>query len=175
MKRLKTKTWPVAGVGALFLLAAIAAIMGYQRADPLISNGMGVYADPTGNYMVYSIQVVNASKTDIDIQSVTVNGGQTPDYVQLGIAYNSNSLIQYAEDKTDPSIKMIDLHDASIEPQLSPAKVQAIIFNKEKAKKPTPIHYGIVVRHLKEPLREVTIRYTYLGFTKVKRITHWFD
>lgn len=67
--------------GALAVMVVIAAIIWYHRADPLIDNGLTVYTDPVGNYKVYTIEVVNRSESDIDIQSVTVNGEKMPNRV----------------------------------------------------------------------------------------------
>lgn len=37
------------------------------------------------------------------------------------------------------------------------------------------MQYGLRIRYEKQPIRSVTIRYKYLGFTKVKTITRWFN
>ncbi|HZG84102.1 hypothetical protein [Paenibacillus sp.] len=161
-------------VGALMILLVTATIIWYLRSDPLISNGLTIYTDPNGN-KVYSIQVVNRSKSDIKLQSVKVNGAAIPDHVQLGITFNSSRLVQFLGAETDPNTKVMDLNAASIRPQLSATDMQTIFAGKMNSKKLTPIHYGVIVRYDKEPIQEVTIRYSYLGFTKVKRITHWFD
>ena len=175
MKRFKNISWLVPMVGAFLILAMIAAVIWYQRSDPLISNGLTVYTDPDGNFKVYTIQVANRSKSDIDIQSVTVNGEKMPDLVQLGITYDSSHLVQFLGEQTDPATKLMDLHDASIQPQLSAEEIQTILVSKANSKKRTPIYYGVVVRYDKESLQDMTIRYTYLGFTKVKRIIKGFD
>jgi hypothetical protein len=158
-------------VGAFLILAVIAAVIWYQRSDPLIYSGLTGYTDPDGNFKVYTIQVVNRSNSDIDIQSVTVNGETMPDLVQLGITYDSHHLVQFLGEQTDPATKLMDLHDASIQPQLSAEEIQTILVSIANSKKRTPIHYGVVVRYDKESLQDMTIRYTYLGFNKVKRIT----
>lgn len=175
MKRLTDISRLIPIVGALFILVMIAAIIWYQRADPLLDNGLTVYTDPVGNYKVYTIEVVNRSESIIDIQSVTVNGKKMPDHVQLGITYDSGHLVQFLGDQTDPATKLMDLDDASIQPQLSKQEIRTVLASKVNSNKSTPIHYGIVVRYDEEPLQEVTIRYTYLGLTKEKRVTKWFD
>ncbi|MDQ6420403.1 hypothetical protein RB620_13240 [Paenibacillus sp. LHD-117] len=140
MKRLRDIPWLVPIVGALFIFTVIAAIIWYQRSDPFIDNGLTVYTDPVDNYKVYTIEVFNKSKSDIDIQSVTVNGEKIPDYIQLGISY-SGRLVQFFGDQTDPATKLMDLQDASIQPQLSAQEIQAILSGKVNLKKPTPIYY----------------------------------
>lgn len=37
------------------------------------------------------------------------------------------------------------------------------------------MQYGLRIRYEKQPIQSVTIRYKYLGFTKVKTITRWFN
>ncbi|MDQ0875882.1 hypothetical protein QFZ77_004541 [Paenibacillus sp. V4I3] len=175
MKRLTGISRLVAMIGALTVMVVIAVIIWYHRADPLNDNGLTVYTDPVGNFKVYTIEVVNRSESDIDIQSVTVNSEKMPNRVQLGITYNSGRLVQFLGDQTDPATKLMDLHDASIQSQLSDQEIRTILASKVNSNKQTPIHYGVVVRYDEEPLQEVTIRYTYLGFTKVKRVTKWFD
>lgn len=163
-------------ISALFLLGVMAAFAWYQRTDPLVDNGLTIYTDPVDKYKVFTIEVVNRGRTAIDIESVTVNGKRKPDLAQLGITYDSGHLVQYMGDQTDPATKFMNLHDASIFPQLSDEKIQALLASKPNSNKPTPVHYGIIVRYDQEPLQDVTIRYTYLGFTKVKRVTKWsFD
>jgi hypothetical protein len=94
-----------------------------------------------------------------------------PALVQLGITYDSHHLVQFLGEQSDPATKLMDLLDSSIQPQLSAEEIQTILVSKANSKKRTPIHYGVVVRYDKESLQDMTIRYTYLGFTKVKRIT----
>ena len=161
-------------VGALLILGVTAASICYLRSDPLISNGLSVFTDPNGN-KVYTIEIINRSSSDIKLQSVTVNGAATPDFVRLGIAFDTGRMVQYMGAETDPNTKLMDLSAAVIQPRLSAGEMQSILAGKLNTKEPTPIHYGIVVRYDKAPIREVTIRYRYLGFTKVKRITEWFD
>lgn len=175
LKRIRGIPLAVTLVVAFIFLAIIVVIMWYLQADPLIDNGLSEYTAPDGNMKAYTIELVNNGSSDIDIQSVTVNGGNIPDLVQLGITYNSGHLVQYWGEQTDPATKIMDLHEASIHPKLSPEEIQNVFANLETSKTQTPIHYGVVVRYDKEPIQEVTIRYTYLRFTKEKRITKWFD
>src|SRR5690606_9844443 len=108
--------------------------------------GLTTYTDNVGNYKVYTIMLKNNSSTDIDIQSVTVNGNMKPDLVQLGITYNSLHLVQYSGEQTSPATKFMDLHTHSIiHPQLSQQKIQTIIENRAKSNQETPIFYGIAV------------------------------
>ncbi|TLS50786.1 hypothetical protein FE782_19000 [Paenibacillus antri] len=174
MKRRKSYSWLVPLVGA-FLIAAIAAAVWFQRSEPLIDNGLTIYEDPDGNGKVYTLEIVNGSNSDIDIQSVTVNGGTVPDRIQLGITYDSNRLVQFLGEQTDPATTLMGLHDASIQPQLSAEEIRTIVARKTNSEKRTPIHYGLVVRYDQGAVQEMTIRYTYLGFAKVKRITQWFE
>ncbi|RAP77225.1 hypothetical protein [Paenibacillus montanisoli] len=170
MKRLKNRLRFVSIVSALFILGVIAAIIWYQRADPLIYNGITIYTDPGGKNKVYTIEIGNRSGTEIKLQHVTVNDRKKPDLVQLGITYNSSHLVQFMGNQTDPATKIMDLQDAPIHPQLSAKKIRAVLASNVNSNKSTPIHYGIVVRYDQEPLQEVTIRYDYLGFTKVKHV-----
>lgn len=175
MKRRSSISWLVPIVGAFVIVAVIAAIIWFQRSDPLIDNGLTVYTDPEGNGKVYTLEVINRSRSDIDIQSVTVNGGTAPDQIQLGITYDSNRLVQFFGEQTDPATKLMGLHDASIRPHRSAEEIRTILARNANSEKRTPIHYGIVVRYDEGAVQEMTIRYTYLGFTKVKRIARWFD
>ncbi|MCR2807147.1 hypothetical protein [Paenibacillus soyae] len=174
MKGTKSMRWLAAAFGAFILVAAIAAVIWYQRADPLDDTGLTVYTNSADMYKAYTVEIVNKSKSAIDILSVTVNDGQTPDYARLGITYDSPHLVQFFEEETDPATQIMELHDATIEPQLPSKDMTAAIMNKDNEKEPTPIHYGIVIRYDKDPIQEVKNRYRYLGFTKVKRVKHWF-
>ncbi|WP_168118635.1 hypothetical protein [Paenibacillus sp. HB172176] len=175
MKRFSKFAWiALAAVCVVLVLGVIAAILWYQRADPLLNNGLTTFSSPEGK-KIYTIELVNASDSDIDIRSISVNGGKQPDFAKLGITYDSEQTVQYFGDQTDPATEIMELHEAAIEPQLSREEKQAVFASNATSKQHTPIHYGVVVQYDKEPIREVTIRYTYLGFTKEKRITNWFD
>ncbi|MBP3962813.1 hypothetical protein [Paenibacillus lignilyticus] len=167
MKRLLKISRIVPIIGALIILVIVAGTIWYQRAEPLMNTGFTVFTDAVSKDKYYTIEVVNKSQTNIDIQSVTVNGKQVPDSAQLGITYDSNHLVQFAGDQTDPATKVMDLHDASIAPQLFGEEVHAVLTGKESSGHRTPIHYGIIIKFSEEAIQEVTIRYRYLGFTKV--------
>ncbi|REK75090.1 hypothetical protein [Paenibacillus paeoniae] len=172
MKQVSGRLKLLSAVGALLILAIIATIIWYQRTEPLMDDGLTVYQNPDSKIKFYTMMIVNKSNSTIDIQRVTVNGEKIPDNVQLGITFDSGRLVQYLGDETYPATKMMNLHDASILPQLPVQEIGAIIASE--VKKHTPIHYGIVVRYDQEAIQEMTIRFTYLGFTKTKRITKWF-
>jgi hypothetical protein len=174
LKRLKNKSLLVTLVSTLIIIGIMGVSIWYYCADPLTDDGLTTYTDKSGNYNVYTIMLINKSRTDIDIQSVTVNGKMKPDLVQLGITYNSGHQVQFMGEQTDPATKFMDLHTESIHPQLSEQKIRTIIENKTKSNQKTPIHFGIAVRFDQQPLQEVTIRYKYLGLTKEKHITKWF-
>ncbi|RIX50249.1 hypothetical protein D3P08_20570 [Paenibacillus nanensis] len=113
MKQLNMPMRLIFIVGVFLIAVLVAAVVWYQRSDPLDNTGMTVYTDDKGAH-------------------------------------------------------------ASIEPQLSGQEIQSALASSTPQRS-TPIHYGIVVRYDEEPLQEVTIRYSYLGFNKIKRITQWFD
>ncbi|SDX05341.1 hypothetical protein [Paenibacillus sp. CF384] len=175
LKRLKYKSLLVTLVSALIIIGVISVSIWYYRADPLVDDGVTTYTDIDGNYHVYTIMLINKSRTDINIQSVTVNGKMKPDLVQLGISYNTGHQVQFMGEKTDPATTFMDVHNQSIRPQLSSQKIRTIIENKANSNQKTPIYYGIAIRFDQQPLEEVTIRYTYLGLTKEKHITRWFE
>lgn len=171
MDRLKNKSLLVTLVSAFIVIGVIGVSIWYNQTDPLMDDGLTTYTDPVDQHKVYTIMLINKSSTDIDIQSVTVNGKMKPDFVQLGITYNSDHMVQYVGEETFPATKFMDLHTESIHPKLSDQKVRTIFENKAKSNQRTPIHYGIAVRFDQHPLKKVTIRYKYLGLTKEKHIT----
>jgi len=65
----------------------------------------------------------------------------------------------------------MELSASSIYPALSLGEIQAALEKKEH----TPMQYGLRIRYEHQPIQNVTITYKYLGFTKTKSITKWFD
>jgi hypothetical protein len=100
---------------------------------------------------------------------VEINGHEKPDKVQLGVTYDSGAMVQVG--LSNPAIIFMDLKDSSIYPELSPEEFQTALVEKVH----TPMHYGIRILYERSTIKKVTIRYKYLGFTKVKNITKWFE
>jgi len=174
-QRLTKRSRLVMIVLACVLVAVITALVWYIRTDPLMDDGLTTYTDPVDQHKVYTVELVNLSRFDIHIQSVTVNNGMKPDFAQLGVTYDSGHLVQYMGDQTDPNTKFMDFHEFSIQPRLTEQELRNIFANKENAKKPTPIYYGVAIRYDSAPVKEVTVKYSYLGLTKTKEITRWFE
>lgn len=140
----------------------------YRITDPLANNGLNIKEQE--NQSEYVLELSNEGYGKIDILSVKINGGDASDMVQLGVTYDSPQMVQILPDP-DPSIEFMDIHASSIYPKLSIEEFHEAI----KKKVHTPMQYGLRFRYNKKSIQSVTIKYKYLGFTKVKKITNWFN
>ncbi len=146
---------------AVLIIGAGSVWVSFSRKEPLIQNGAGLYTEADGAEF-HVVELLNTSQRDIKLTGVTVNGSHLPDVAQLGITYDSGHIVQYMGENTDPATKFMELDEAAIHPRLKAEKVQQVIQQKAN----TPIHYGVLVRYDKEPVLEIAIHYTYMGFNK---------
>ncbi|TYP73967.1 hypothetical protein [Paenibacillus methanolicus] len=158
-------------IGACALAALLGVVIWFDRADPMRNDGLTTYTDPVGRFKIYTIMLMNESRHDIKLQSVQVNDGEMPMIAQLGVTYGSGHQVQYIGDQTDPAIRFMELRALPIRPKASEEEIRAIIADRS----PTPTYYGVMFRYDREPVRQVTIRYTYYGLPKVKHIRSWFE
>ncbi|KRF13669.1 hypothetical protein [Paenibacillus sp. Soil787] len=166
---MKLKNKFIISMFVLILIGMVVVTSWYRHTDPLIDDGLQEVSYQGGGQKEYVIQFRNEGYGKIDIISVKTNG-ETPATVQLGVSYDSAALVQVLPD-SDQAIKFMDIRAASIYPKLSVKEFHEALEKKVH----TPIHYGLRIRYDKQPIERVTIRYKYLGFTKVKIITRWFN
>lgn len=160
----------IMGMSLLIIIGLLfAIILWYRATDPLANNGLQT-VNAEEKHLEYVLELSNEGYGKIDILSVRINGGDAPDLVQLGVAYDSGHMVQILPNP-DPSIEFMDIHASSIYPKLSIEEFHEAI----KKKVHTPMQYGLRFRYNKKSIQSVTIKYKYLGFTKVKKITNWFN
>lgn len=151
------------------LLLLIVLIGWYRATNPLQDSGLQTYELPSENGVVLGLE--NKSHFSVKLMDVTVNGESTTEPVYLGISFDTNSYVAMSPDP-DPNIQFMNIVDHPIYTQLTGKDADEAI----KRKQHTPIHYGIrIVNNTSKPMKYITIRYKYLGFTKTKTITRWFD
>ncbi|WP_261304351.1 hypothetical protein [Paenibacillus andongensis] len=154
----------------LTIIGLVSATTWYQITDPLTNEGLQQVNYQDVGQKEYVLELSNVGNGKIDILSVMINGDNTPDTVQLGVTYDSAAMVQVLSNP-DPALKFTDIHASSIYPKLSLKEFHAALEKKVQ----TPMQYGLRFRYEKQPIQSVTIRYKYLGFTKVKTITRWFN
>ncbi|OME86284.1 hypothetical protein BK120_10030 [Paenibacillus sp. FSL A5-0031] len=157
---------------SLFILIALvlSVIIWYRITDPLVNNGLQRINNHDGKVEEYVVELSNEGFQKIDIKKVSVNGEDRSDDVQLGISYDSTHMVQVLP-SLDPATQFMELSASSIYPALSRGEIQAALERKEH----TPMQYGLRIRYEHQPIQNVTITYKYLGFTKTKSITNWFE
>lgn len=166
MEKMRYFSYKIAAILVILLIVGTGSVwLSHSRKEPLITNGTGLYNGANGT-LFHVVELQNKSQRDIKLTGVTVNGGHIPDVAQLGITYDSGHIVQYMGERTDPATTFMELDAAAIHPRLKTKEVQQVI----QAKKNTPIHYGVLVKYDKEPVREIFIHYTYMGFAKTLHV-----
>jgi hypothetical protein len=148
----------------------ISILTWYRITDPLANYGISDFNYQDGKQKEYVIELSNEGYGKIDILSVNINGDDKPDKVQLGVTYDSGHMVQVLSFPV-PAIVFMDLKASSIFPELTEEEFNAAMEKKVH----TPMEYGLRIRYEKKSIQSVTIKYKYLGFTKVKKITRWFN
>lgn len=166
---MKRGKWIAIGLCVVFALGLGGAVWWYVSSDPLVSDGLSSYQ--IGQERGVVLQISNEGYGNIKLLSVEVNGQTPPTPVSLGIAYDTGQFVQVLPDP-HPHIRFMDLQASPIYPKPSPEEMKEALNKQEN----TPIHYGIrIIYDEEQPIRSVTIRYKYLGFTKTAKITKWFE
>lgn len=167
---MKRKNKFIISICVLIFIGLVVVTTWYRITDPLTNDGVFEISYHGGGQKEYVIELSNEGYGKIDIQSVKINGEDTPDTTQLGVSYDSTAMVQVLP-YSDPAIKFMDVKASSIYPKLTVKESHEALVKKVH----TPMQYGLRIRYAKQPIESVTIEYKYLGFTKVKTITRWFN
>jgi hypothetical protein len=167
---LKSKNKFIISICVLIFIGLVVATTWYRITDPLTNDGLQEISYQGGGQKEYVIELSNEGYGKIDILSVKINGDDTPDTTQLGVSYDSAAMVQVLPN-SGPAIKFMDVKASSIYPKLSLNEFHVALEKKVH----TPMQYGLRIRYEKQPIESVTIEYKYIGFTKAKTITRWFN
>jgi hypothetical protein len=155
--------------GLLLISLFTGVVTWYRMTEPLVSNGLQTFIPGDTGHEEFIIALRNEGYGKIELLSVKVNDRETPDLIQLVIAYDSKQTVQILSEP-EPAIEFMDIKASPIFPALSPEMAQTAI----KKKAHTPIHYGLRVR-ADSKIKSVILKYKYLGLVKTQIITRWFN
>lgn len=155
---------------SILLLVGVAFFSFYRlvyASNPIEIEGYS-WNTMTEGKTVIVLQFHNKGRKDITLKDITFNQGKKPKELALGISY-SGQLVQPATGDPrmdDPRTKFMNIDAAPIHPRLSPNEINEAIKRKDN----TPIYYGIKVEFYQEPIKSMTIKYTYFGVLVTKKI-----
>lgn len=144
------------------LLTGVVFFTFVQLSNPIRIDGVSTSTKEDGKKEIV-FQIYNKGLKRITIKEVTLNNGKQPKELALGISYDTGHLVQIGTD--DPMIKFMKVDAAPIKPNLNNKEISEAIKRKEN----TPIYYGIKVEFHNEPIKSMTVKYKYFGFSVTKK------